>query len=390
MSIATTTPPSTSPREAAAAPPEKARVRRRLLPAGRPAGRDRGAGRRPGLGGLRDGGRLHRAAESRRRAASLRLERLLQRAVPGGAAPARRAPIPRRARPALLADLHTGHQGGPAAPRRWSRCSSRRSWASGPATPARTPCTAALAACHVLPRRRDGEEGPGGIALLDHDTFEVTGVVGRDRGDQYLAYDVWWHLTHDVAVTSEWGTPSMIEDGIVPELLLGRKYGHRLHFWDLGKGKHVQTVDLGDQYQMTLELRPAHDPTKKYGFVGVVVSVEDLSASIWLWHAGRRRHVGRDQGDHIPAEPADPPSCCRPRSAVRRGAAAGHRHRPVGGRPAALRSCWGTGELKQYDVSDPFHPREDRFGADRRHRRPGRAPGPAGPAAAPAARRWSR
>jgi methanethiol oxidase len=21
-------------------------------------------------------------------------------------------------------------------------------------------------------------------------------------------------------------------------------------------------------------------------------------------------------------------------------------------------SCWGTGELKQYDVSDPFHPRE--------------------------------
>ena len=35
---------------------------------------------------------------------------------------------------------------------------------------------------------------------------------------------------------------------------------------------------------MALELRPAHDPTKKYGFVGVVVSVEDLSASIWLWH----------------------------------------------------------------------------------------------------------
>ncbi len=61
----------------------------------------------------------------------------------------------------------------------------------------------------------------------------MTGQWEADRGDQYLAYDVWWHINHDVAITSEWGTPSMIEDGIVPELLLGRKYGHRLHFWDM-------------------------------------------------------------------------------------------------------------------------------------------------------------
>ena len=48
-----------------------------------------------------------------------------------------------------------------------------------------------------------------------------------DRGPQYLAYDAWWHLNQNTLITSEWGTPSMIEDGIVPELLLGRKYGHR-------------------------------------------------------------------------------------------------------------------------------------------------------------------
>ncbi len=90
----------------------------------------------------------------------------------------------------------------------------------------------------------------------------------------------------DVAITSEWGTPAMIEDGVVPELLLGRKYGHRLHFWDMRTRKLTQTVDLGDEHQMVLELRPAHDPTKKCGFVGVVVSVEDLSASIWMWPGG--------------------------------------------------------------------------------------------------------
>ena len=33
---------------------------------------------------------------------------------------------------------------------------------------------------------------------------------------------------------------------------------------------------------MVLELRPAHDPDKTWGFAGVVISVEDLSASVWL------------------------------------------------------------------------------------------------------------
>ena len=106
----------------------------------------------------------------------------------------------------------------------------------------------------------DGADGPGGIALLDHSTFDVLGPWETDRGPQYLAYDAWWHLTQNTLVTSEWGTPSMIEDGVNPELLLGNKYGHALHFWDLAAGKHLQRVDLGAEHQMVLELRPAHNP----------------------------------------------------------------------------------------------------------------------------------
>jgi selenium-binding protein 1 len=154
----------------------------------------------------------------------------------------------------------------------------------------------------------------------------------------------------------------MIEDGIVPELLLGRKYGHRLHFWDLRKRSHVQTVDLGDEYQMTLELRPAHDPTKKYGFVGVVVSVEDLSASVWLWHedpakSGDARWTAT-KVITIPAEPA--PAEQLPPLLQGFGAApplVTDIDLSVDDRFLYV-SCWGTGELKQYDVTDPFHPRE--------------------------------
>jgi methanethiol oxidase len=226
-----------------------------------------------------------------------------------------------------------------------------------------------------------GEDGPGGVALLDHDSFEVTGRWESERGDQYLAYDLWWHLMQGVAVTSEWGTPSMIEDGVNPELLLGRKYGHRLHFWDLEQGRLQQTVDLGDQYQITLELRPAHDPTRKYGFLGVVVSVEDLSASIWLWHEDPAR-----SGDArwtatkvitIPAEPAPaeqlPPLLqgfgAVPPLVTDIDLSVDDRFLYV--------SCWGTGELKQYDVTDPFHPRET--GSVRIGGITGRVPHPARP-----------
>ncbi|MFF5294576.1 selenium-binding protein SBP56-related protein [Paractinoplanes globisporus] len=202
-----------------------------------------------------------------------------------------------------------------------------------------------------------GDGGPGGIAVLDHTTFDVRGQWEADRGDQVLAYDFWWHLTRDVLVSSEWGTPSMIENGIDPALLLGRQYGHRVHFWDLAKRTLVQTVDLGDQYQMTLELRPAHDPTKEYGFLGVVISVEDLSASVWVWHRSSGEFAVTKIID-IPAEPAaaaDLPPALQPFEAVPPlvtdiDLSVDDKYLYV--------SCWGTGELKRYDVTDPFHPVE--------------------------------
>ena len=42
-----------------------------------------------------------------------------------------------------------------------------------------------------------GDEGPGGIALLDHSTFDVIGSWEKNRGPQHLAYDAWWHLRHN-------------------------------------------------------------------------------------------------------------------------------------------------------------------------------------------------
>ena len=58
--------------------------------------------------------------------------------------------------------------------------------------------------------------GPGGLFVMDHENFSLKGAWEADRGPQYLAYDFWWHLGHDTLITSEWGTPNMVEDGVNP------------------------------------------------------------------------------------------------------------------------------------------------------------------------------
>ena len=199
-------------------------------------------------------------------------------------------------------------------------------------------------------------EGPGGIFMLDPESFDVLGRWELDRGPQYLSYDFWWHLGYDTLISSEWGTPNAVESGVNPEILLKGGYGHSLHVWDLRKRRHIQALDLGAEQQMVLELRPAHDPAKAYGFAGVVVSLKDLSASVWLWH--------RDNGNweikkviEIPAEPADPdklPPLLKGFKAV--PPLVTDINLSLDDRFLYV-SCWGTGEFQQYDVCDPFKPK---------------------------------
>ncbi|MFP5354548.1 MAG: selenium-binding protein SBP56-related protein, partial [Gemmatimonadota bacterium] len=137
--------------------------------------------------------------------------------------------------------------------------------------------------------------GPGGIFTIDHETFEVQGKWEHARGPQYLAYDFFWHLGHDTMITSEWGTPNMVKEGVNPELLLAGKYGHALHVWNLRTRRHEQVIDLGAEQQMVLELRPAHNPKRAYGFVGVVLSLTDLSSSIFLWSLDREANGGKGE-----------------------------------------------------------------------------------------------
>ena len=142
-----------------------------------------------------------------------------------------------------------------------------------------------------------------------------------------------------------------------PELLLGGQYGHQLHVWDLRAAATCRRSTWAPSSRWCSSCGPAHDPNKAYGFVGVVVSPEG-PVGLDLAVVPRARHVGVRKVIEIPAEPADadelPPLLKRfgavPPLVTDINLSVDDRFLYV--------SCWGTGELRQYDVSDPFNPRE--------------------------------
>src|SRR6266851_918773 len=159
--------------------------------------------------------------------------------------------------------------------------------------------------------------GPGGIFLLDHDSFDVLGQWEVDRGPQFLAYDI----------------------------------------WDLRGRRHLQVLEMGKEHQLAFELRPAHDPTKAYGFVCVVLSTKDLCSSIWLWYRTDNGSFAVRKIIEIPPEPADPAQLPPPLKAFKAVPALCPEISLSLDDRFLYASCWGTGDLIQYDVSDPFSPK---------------------------------
>lgn len=202
----------------------------------------------------------------------------------------------------------------------------------------------------------DGTDGPPGIFIMDCQTFDVIGRWEIDRGPQDKHYDFWWNLPRDYMVSSEWALPPQYENGIVAEDLLANKYGHTLHFWNLRERRNVQQIDLGANHQMALEVRPAHDPAKEYGFCGVVVDTTNLEGSIFTWWRDADGTFHAEKTVTIPPRPEEPenlPELLKGFGAV----------------PPLVTdidlslddkylyvACWGTGEMRQYDVSDPMRP----------------------------------
>ena len=285
----------------------------------------------------------------------------------------------------LVAHLHRRY------PARSARADDRQGDRAGrgdearPATRARTPCTAgrkastsarSAAPARTAPKGRRASSSWTARASRSSASWEI------DRGPQKLHYDFWWNLPRDYMVSSEWGLPPQFENGIVAEDLLANSYGHRLHFWDLRGRKHCA------------DHRPRRQPPDGAGDAAGARS----DARIRLRRRGgrhdqpRRRRSGPGSAKAASSTPGRPPPS-RPSRPTRR--CCRRCCKGFGAVPPLISdidlslddrflyvACWGTGELRQYDVTDPMKPEAGRQRAHRRHRAARRSIRAARPSAA--------
>jgi selenium-binding protein 1 len=184
---------------------------------------------------------------------------------------------------------------------------------------------------------------PGGFAVLDAKDFSVLGRWERDKGDQSLNYDFWYQPRKNTLVSTEWAAPNTYEGGFNLEDVSAGKYGHRLHFWDLERRAHVQTVELGETGMIPLECRWLHDPDAETGFVGAA-----LSSTIWRWLP---QNGGWGAEKVIAVESKEVEGWPIPVPGLITDLVVSMDDRYL------YLSNWLHGDIRQYDISDPARPK---------------------------------
>ncbi|HET6382584.1 MAG TPA: selenium-binding family protein [Armatimonadota bacterium] len=184
--------------------------------------------------------------------------------------------------------------------------------------------------------------GPGGFLLLN-EAFEIAGRWERKADSMRFNYDFWYQPRHNVMVSSEWAAPNTFGPGFELEDVAAGKYGQRLHFWDWKTHEIIESMDLGEDGIVPLEVRFHHNPDSTHGFVGVA-----LSSNILHWHKPNGRwHVEKV----VDVPPVDLEGWPIPVPALITDLLLSMDDRYL------YFSNWLHGDLRQYDVSDPSNPR---------------------------------
>ncbi|PCR91115.1 selenium-binding protein SBP56-related protein [Natrinema ejinorense] len=134
----------------------------------------------------------------------------------------------------------------------------------------------------------DGEL-PGGFLLLD-ENFEIAGRWDTP-GDIQMNYDFWYQPRRNVMISSEWAAPSTYQPGFDLEDVEAGKYGQKLHFWNWEDRTVEQTIDLGDEGMIPLEVRFLHSPEAEHAYVGAALS----SNVFHLYREGSATRGGADE-----------------------------------------------------------------------------------------------
>ncbi|RRJ31452.1 selenium-binding family protein [Halocatena pleomorpha] len=184
-------------------------------------------------------------------------------------------------------------------------------------------------------------ELPGGFLELNDD-FEIEGRWDPP-GEIQMNYDFWYQPRHNVMISSEWAAPSTYYPGFDLADVEAGRYGQQLHIWNWTEREVEQTIDLGEEGQIPLEVRFLHSPETTHGYVGAALSsnIFHFFESDGEWHA--EKVIDVDAREHEGWE------------------------MPVPGLVTDLLVSmddrylffgnWLHGDVRMYDISDPAVPR---------------------------------
>ncbi|XP_053406934.1 methanethiol oxidase-like isoform X3 [Mercenaria mercenaria] len=111
----------------------------------------------------------------------------------------------------------------------------------------------------------------GGFVVLDGETFEMKGKWERGEEAEF-GYDYWYQPYFNIMVSTGWAAPKTFKQGFNPADVEKGLYGNSLYFWDWKNRQLKQTLPLGSDGLIPLEIRFMHDPEKAIGFVGCALS----------------------------------------------------------------------------------------------------------------------
>jgi len=193
----------------------------------------------------------------------------------------------------------------------------------------------------------DGEL-PGGFLELNDD-FEIEGRWDPP-GEIEMNYDYWYQPRRNVMISSEWGAPKTYYPGFDLEDVEAGKYGRKLHVWDWEVGEVHQTIDLGEEGMIPLEVRFLHTPVSTHGFVGAALSSNVFH--FWEERSGDGSSPGEFSAEKvIDVKPREHDDWDMPVPGLVTDLLVSMDDRYL------FFSNWLHGDVRMYDVSDPANPR---------------------------------
>lgn len=186
-------------------------------------------------------------------------------------------------------------------------------------------------------------EGKGGFVLLD-ENFKVKGTWNKPEDATDYNYDFWYQPRHNVLISSQWGAPKKFTKGFNPAEVPDY-YGETLTIWDWEQRKPVQKIKLGPEGLLPLELRFVHDPSKAHAYVGAALSSNIIhitkdDSGKWYTEVAIRQDAVQVEGwalPHLPPLITDILISLDDKY--------------------LYFSNWLRGDINQYDISDPAHPK---------------------------------